>query len=144
MRLLRDQFKIIEQSYHKSSNPTFYFNEKKFKTTQNKNGDHALGNSILNNNNLHGSYNNYFQNGNISHNTNIFNDDTNDNNSIFKDYQIIISLWDDLGVTENYKAIFENLSKDIDPIMRKDLFENEIASLKKFSELLFVSNLNIP
>lgn len=36
--------------------------------------------------------------------------------------------------------IFYSLSRDIDPLMRRDLFDNELIFLKKFSEILLVIN----
>jgi hypothetical protein len=111
-------------------------NDKRYKQTiYNKNSE--FGNSLLNNTNLHGSYNNI----NVyedKENKNFYFEENSISDPLIKDFIKIIDLWEDLGVTDNYRVFFENLSKDIDPLMKKDLFENEISSLKKFSELLFV------
>lgn len=144
MKILRDQFKIMEQSYQKPSKPNMAFTDRKFKSSaHNKNSEIGsnLGNSRINNNtNLHGSYNNFY-NVQSNNNANIFINENANNDPFAEEYNTIISLWEELGVTDNYKAIFDNLSKDIDPLMKKDLFESEINSLRKFSELLFVINL---
>lgn len=136
MKLLREQFKILEQSY-KNTKPTFYLNDKRYKPNIINNKNSEIGNSILNNTNLHGSYNN-INIYNEKENKNYFVEENTMNDPFMKDLNKIINLWDDLGVTDNYRVIFENLSRDIDPLMRKDLFENEISALRKFSELLFV------
>ncbi len=133
MKILRDQFKIMEQSYQNKAKPNMLMNDNRFKVSAHNS---VLGNSEKSNlTNMHGSYNNFY-NGNINNN---FDKENSHNDPFIEEFNIILSLWDDLGVTDNYKAIFDNLSRDIDPLMKKDLFESEITSLRKFSDLLYVS-----
>jgi hypothetical protein len=141
MKILRDQFKVMEQSYQKTTKPNMFVAERRFKASANNRnsefGSTNLGNSVMNNINLQGSYNNFY-------NGNFFINDNGNNDPYSGDFNTIVGLWEDLGVTDNYKAIFENLSKDIDPLMKKDLYESEISALKKFSELLFVIKFSFP
>jgi hypothetical protein len=53
---------------------------------------------------------------------------------------IIKSMWEDLGVTEDYRFIYENVVKDIQSSMRKDFLDFELNNLKKFSDNLLVKN----
>jgi phage tail sheath gpL-like len=50
----------------------------------------------------------------------------------------IRNLWDQLGVVENYRQIFENVVLDLDLSVRKDFLEFEINALNKFYEQLTV------
>lgn len=50
----------------------------------------------------------------------------------------IHKLWNETGVTESYRNIFENIALDLDALVRDDYFKLEIASLKKFEEHLMV------
>lgn len=144
MKILRDQFKIMEQSYQKPAKANMLITDRRFKASaHNRNpefGSTNFGNSVMNNTNMHGSYNNFY-NANSNNDGNIFINENAVNDPFIEEYNTIVSLWEDLGVTDNYKAIFENLSRDIDPLMKKDLFESEITSLRKFSDLLFVRRL---
>jgi len=133
MKILRDQFKIMEQTYNKNSKPAFFVQDKRLKNSE---VGSNFGNSMINNTNIHGSYNNFMQN-----NANLHVNDKTITDPFLEEFNTLISLWEDLGVTDNYKIIFESLSKDIDPLMRKDLYESEILFLRKFSELLFVKNV---
>ena len=148
MKLLRDQFKSMEKSYLKPFNKGCSNKDKKQNlnySSKNDNYNSCINNSNLFNPNLQGSYNsnNQLNNKNINNGSSnsvqnyLMRDNLND--PFFEDYTNIKMLWDDLGVTDNYKLIFESLSKDIDPIMKQDLFEHEFASLRNFSELLIVN-----
>lgn len=141
MRILRDQFKVMEQSYQKpAAKANVILTDRKFKASANYRnselGSTNFGNSGMIHTNFPGSYNNFY-NGN-SNNPSIYINENQNNDPFNEEYNTIVSLWEDLGVTENYRAIFENLSRDIDPLMKKDLFESEISALRKFSDLLFV------
>ena len=58
---------------------------------------------------------------------------------LFKNEIITIrNLWEQLGVVESYKQIFENVVQDLDIAVRKDFLEFEISSLSKFNEQLTV------
>jgi len=102
--------------------------------------------------NMAGAKNNDFANGlfktgmyntpGIDYNTNIdfnqFNNNYIYHEQFTEEINMISSLWDDLGVTEFYKIIFENLLKELDPTMKKDLLDHEMKSMKKFSDSLLV------
>jgi hypothetical protein len=45
-------------------------------------------------------------------------------------------MWDDLGVTEDYRMIFDNIAKELEDNLRKEFFDFEISSLKRFSDNL--------
>jgi hypothetical protein len=47
-------------------------------------------------------------------------------------------LWEQLGVMDNYRQIFENIISDLDVTIRKDFLEFEVNSLNKFHEQLTV------
>ncbi len=65
--------------------------------------------------------------------------DQNNNVEIFaEEMNVILSLWEDLGVTDYYKIIFDSLARDLDTNMKKYLLDNEMSSLKKFSDSLLV------
>jgi hypothetical protein len=140
MKLLRDQFKFIEKKSNTNKNllNPYTFNRNNYKNDSKEkknnlnfsdNNNYSINNTNINNQ-IHSSYNSNIQN--IQDNKNENQDD------LYNDYVNINILWQDLGVTENYKLIFDSLSKDIDPIMKQDLFESELDSLGKFSELLIV------
>jgi hypothetical protein len=65
----------------------------------------------------------------INHNAEIFGEELN----------MINTLWEDLGVTQTYRLIFDSISMDLEDSMKKDLFDFEINSLKKFNECLLVN-----
>jgi len=152
MKSLREQFKQIEKSYLKpqkkagsssmEKNKNLFFNNKNDLYNNNSN----INNSNFYNpiQNLHGSYSSINNKNNILSATSgsgsfqnyLLRENIND--PLFEDFTNIKMFWEDLGVTDNYQIIFENLSKDIDPIMKQDLFELENNSLGKFSELLIV------
>jgi hypothetical protein len=50
----------------------------------------------------------------------------------------IKNLWEQLGVVDTYKQVFESVICDLDTNVRKDFLEFEISSLIKFHELLMV------
>lgn len=155
MKLLKEQFKQIEKSYSKPL-------KKNFQNLNNLNKYDAYNSMINNsgnfnpfpqgsylgnsNNKVQKNFNNSsalnFQGFNVNNSSqNFYGKESNDiyyNEPFSEEFENIRILWDDLGVTENYKNIFESLRKDIDPIMKQDLFEQEIDSLGKFSELLLV------
>jgi hypothetical protein len=163
MKILREQFKQLEKSYIKPvKKGGSYSKDNKQNLIFNYKNDLYNGNININNSNI---YNpnfdlnlNQFPNSNLLGNyNNISNKNIhsgtsgsssfqnyllkeNSINPLFEELSNIKILWEDLGVTDNYQIIFENLSKDIDPIMKQDLFELEHNSLKKFSELLIVKN----
>lgn len=106
-----------------------------------------LTNSTINNNNNNNNiYNNYlnpYGNENDDFDNIGGNHQNNLNEEFTEEIGIIQSLWDDLGVTDTFKIIFENLCKDLDYKLKKDLLDNEISSLKKFSDALLVIKLFI-
>ena len=141
MKILKEQFKQIEKSYLKPrirsgnfpkeiNNLNNLYNTNLNNQYQNQYLQGSFNSINKNKNNIlsatqGSSFNNYLIKENI-------------NEPLFEEFTNIKMLWKDLGVTENYQIIFENLSKDIDHIMKQDLFELEINSLRKFSELLIV------
>jgi len=50
----------------------------------------------------------------------------------------IPKLWDELQVTDEYKATFVNITLDLDYSIKKEFFNFELNNLTKFSELLTV------
>jgi hypothetical protein len=143
MKILKEQFKQIEKSYLKPRIRSGNFP----KEINNLNNLYNTNlNNQYHNQYLQGSFNSINKNKNknnilsatqvSSFNNYLIKENIND--PLFEEFTNIKMLWKDLGVTENYQIIFENLSKDIDPIMKQDLFELEINSLRKFSELLIV------
>ena len=148
MKILREQFKQMEKSYLKPMKKGSCSKERKSNFLYNSKNDtynSNMNNSNIYNPNLQGSYNS--NNNNYSKNINNGTSGSfqnhmireNINDPFFEEFTNIKMLWEDLGVTDNYQIIFENLSRDIDPIMRQDLFEHENNSLGKFSELLLVN-----
>lgn len=148
MKLLRDQIKNMEKYYIKPTRRSSEKKDKKFNYMYGNKNDtyNSFNNSNMFNQNLHGSYNNNSHNNNFNQKNNTAGSGSfqnymlrdNINDPFFEEFTNIKMLWDDLGVTDNYRVIFENLSKDIDPLMKQDLFEHENNSLGKFSELLIV------
>ncbi len=59
------------------------------------------------------------------------------NEVLEEELNLVHSIWDDLGVTEEYRKVFESIVKELDEQTRKELFEFEITSLKKFSNSLY-------
>lgn len=53
-----------------------------------------------------------------------------------EEYSTIINYWDDLGVTEVYRNIFDNTLEGLEPSFKKDFLDFETNSLKKFSDHL--------
>ena len=147
MKQLREQFKQMEKSYLKPTIKKGSFSKERksnfLYNNKNDTYDSNSNNSNIYNPNLQGSYNSNSKNNNGSAGGSFQNymlrENSNSNDPFFEEFTNIKMLWDDLGVTENYQIIFENLSRDIDPIMRQDLFEHENNSLGKFSELLLVN-----
>jgi hypothetical protein len=167
MKILREQFKQLEKSYIKpvKKGGSYSKDNKQNLISNYKNDNHQTNinnsnifnpnvNLNLNSNqnqnhspnaNLQGSYinisnKNTILNGNSGSNS--FHNyllKENSNDPLFEEFSNIKILWEDLGVTDNYQIIFENLSKDIDPIMKQDLYELENNLLKNFSELLLVN-----
>jgi hypothetical protein len=56
-----------------------------------------------------------------------------------EEINIVQSMWDDLGVTEGYRALFEGIAKELEENLRKEFIDFEIGALKKFSDNLMVS-----
>ena len=98
-----------------------------------KNNDFSYGTTQPGMNNAFGNY--YFPNlDNTEQNNNL-----NTNSQQFtEEINVISSLWDDLGVTDYYRIIFESLMKDLDTQMKKEFLDHEMSSLKKFSDCLLV------
>lgn len=98
-------------------------------------------NSEMNNNNNHNRFN-HFYNVDVLLNEEKINFEKNkmNNNSekFGEELNMIQTLWEDLGVTQTYRLIFESIILDLDDTMKKDLLDFEINSLKKFSECLLV------
>ena len=67
-----------------------------------------------------------------------FDINSNDETITSEEMNVIRSMWEDLGVTEGYRIIYENIVKDIDKRMRKDFLDFETTNLKKFSDNLLV------
>ena len=55
-----------------------------------------------------------------------------------EEINIIHSMWEDLGVTESYRNLYENIAKELDDIHRKEFIDYEIGILKRF-----LDNLNV-
>jgi hypothetical protein len=47
-------------------------------------------------------------------------------------------MWDDLGVTEGYRNLYESIARELDDVHRKEFIEYEIGILKRF-----LDNLNV-
>lgn len=60
------------------------------------------------------------------------------NEQFSEEISLIQSLWDDLGVNESYKIIFDALIRGLESSLRKEIMDFELSSLKKFSESLLV------
>lgn len=130
--MLSNQHKQSDRSYLK--NKTQF--ERKLKTlASGKNNDFSYG--FVQPGGINDFGNDYFPNLDSEQDNN-----NNYNNNISEQFteeiNVISSLWDDLGVTDYYRVIFESLLKDLDSDMRKDLLDHEMFSLKKFSDCLLV------
>jgi hypothetical protein len=53
-----------------------------------------------------------------------------------QDFSEVLALWEDLGVTESYRLIFDSIAQELDQSFRKDFFEFELNSLKELQEQL--------
>jgi hypothetical protein len=148
MKFLKEQFKQIEKSYLKPRiRSGSYAIEKNQNSNINQTYNYNYKNDLYSHHqshNLQGSFNSINNKNNIlsattgsSFHNYLLKENIND--PLYEEFTNIKMLWKDLGVTDNYQIIFENLSKDIDPIMKQDLFELENNSLRKFSELLIVN-----
>jgi valyl-tRNA synthetase len=51
----------------------------------------------------------------------------------------IRSLWEQLGVVDNYRQVFETVIHDLDISVRKDFLDFEIISLTRFHDQLLVT-----
>jgi hypothetical protein len=56
---------------------------------------------------------------------------------------IIHSMWDDLGVTESYRNLYESIARELDNVHRKEFIDYEIGLLKKFLDNLNVKEINL-
>ena len=125
MKLLKDQNKSYNRIYSKYKNQNYQ--ERKIKSSSGiKNNENSPGPSQYGNNyNINQEFENENENYDI-------------NEQFTEELNVIQSLWDDLGVTDNYRIIFESLSRFMDSKMKKDLFDYEMNALKKFSDCLLV------
>jgi hypothetical protein len=57
---------------------------------------------------------------------------------VSEELNIVQSMWDDLGVTEGFRSLFESIAKELDENFRKEFIDFEIGTLKKFSDNLMV------
>lgn len=51
-------------------------------------------------------------------------------------YITIKSLWNETGVTDNYRTVYENIASQLETVYRNEYFDFEINSLKKYKEEL--------
>jgi hypothetical protein len=49
---------------------------------------------------------------------------------------LIKSLWNETGVTEAYRSVYENIACQLEPVYRNEYFDFEMNSLKKYKEKL--------
>jgi len=64
------------------------------------------------------------------------------NPDVFNDqFYVIQNMWDYLGVSANYRNIFINIAKELDPEIEKDFYDFEIKNLKKLNDILGVIKL---
>jgi hypothetical protein len=59
-----------------------------------------------------------------------------------EELNIVQSMWDDLGVTDGYKMLFESIARELEENLRKEFIDFEIGSLKRFSDNLMVISIN--
>ena len=69
--------------------------------------------------------------------------DNNDNNNDDNQLNVILNMWEYLGVSETYKTIFLNIYKSLDMSTKEDYMKYEIDSLKKINDILGVIKYNI-
>ncbi len=60
-------------------------------------------------------------------------------NNFSDDFNIIQSMWEDLGVTTSYKNMFTKVAVELENTICKELLEFEISSLTKFANNLTVT-----
>ena len=48
-------------------------------------------------------------------------------------------MWEDLGVTDNYRQLYENIARELSDTLRKEFVDFEINTLKKFLDNLIVN-----
>lgn len=126
---------------HKRSDGSYLKNkmqfERKLKTlSAGKNNDYSYG--FIQPASLNAFGNDYFPSLDAEQNNN----DDDISEQFTEEINMITSLWDDLGVTDFYRVIFESVLKDLDSNMKKDLLDHEMSSLKKFSDCLLVIYLS--
>jgi hypothetical protein len=56
-----------------------------------------------------------------------------------EELNIVQSMWDDLGVTEGFRMLFEGIARELEESLRKEFIDFEIGALKKFSDNLMVN-----
>ena len=121
---------------------------KNFNYINNNNNINMNYNENANNNSNNPRFNNFYNYNNFYNVDILLNEEKNNfdrnkinhNSEIFgEELNMIKTLWEDLGVTQTYRLIFESISIDLEDTMKKDLFDFEINSLKKFNECLLVN-----
>lgn len=61
--------------------------------------------------------------------------------AFIEDISLIQNLWEDLGVQEQYKGLFETMARQLEGKARKEFLDYENQSLKRMREHLNVSKL---
>lgn len=58
-----------------------------------------------------------------------------------EEFNIIHSMWDDLGVTDVFRNLYESIIRELDDNHRKEFIDFEIGTLKRFLDNLNVISL---
>jgi hypothetical protein len=66
-----------------------------------------------------------------------------DSDSYNEEYNVVQTMWDDLGVTEDYRQIFDSIAIEMDDRLRKEFFETEVSSMMRLSENLTKLNREV-
>ena len=56
--------------------------------------------------------------------------------TFYEEISILQNVWDELGITPEYRAAFMNLAKNVSEAERKEIFMQEKINLKKFRDAL--------
>jgi hypothetical protein len=120
--MLREQIKKFDGPKKKSSGGNAHF----YSTSKEKTGKSSHKMSPLRDQNL-----NFYDEG-------LFIPPDEADEVYNEEINIIQSMWDELGVTEYYKTIYETISRQLNGELRKEFFDFEMNSLKRFSDNLLV------
>jgi len=56
-----------------------------------------------------------------------------------KEYAELRLLWNEIGVTENFRIYFENIAMELDAAIRKEYIDFEMSNMKKLKEQIQVN-----